>query len=146
MHLSISIEIWECQEFHEFPLISHWFFPSKIHPIPKKWGRGLIQEATDGPLAAQKVAAHFFKELSGREAPGNWAKLYDEWAMSRLCLGYIWYLLGVKPSSLLWNTNEQHVISSITLQKMWCSGAMLIMLNCYRGITHDNPVLRLRGI
>jgi hypothetical protein len=77
----------------------------------------LIQEATDGPLAAQKVAAHFFKELSGREAPGNWAKLYDEWVMpglclgyvwvmSGLCLGYIWYLLGVKPSSLLWNMNE----------------------------------------
>lgn len=31
----------------------------------------LIQEATDGPLAAQKVAGHFFKELSGREGRSN---------------------------------------------------------------------------
>lgn len=31
----------------------------------------LIQEATDGPLAAQKVAAHFFKELSSREGRSN---------------------------------------------------------------------------
>jgi hypothetical protein len=55
----------------------------------------LIQEATDGPLAAQKVAAHFFKELSGREAPGNWAKLYDEWVMPGLCLGYVWVMSGL---------------------------------------------------
>ena len=33
---------------------------------------GLIQEATDGTTAAQKVAAHFFKEQGSREARVLW--------------------------------------------------------------------------
>ena len=125
-------------------IIPHGGLRAPRWPQPRHWG--LIQEATDGTTAAQKVAAHFFKEQGSREARVLWnrqevIKLYkvDVWWW----WWWWWWCCNTQSSALksreLGTQFSNKVLSRYSFYlEPWCrAGAMNRALSHHRHGLHQ---------